>query len=75
MTRITNTQYFEHQATRTVFECPEMVAPYTVLLRGAQAEVGRDIGKAIKVGTQWIGNQWTNFWRTLVDLTQPPAAA
>ena len=74
MTFITNTQFLEDQATRTVFESPKSPVPYPGLLYQAQGEVGRDIGKAIKTGMQWAGNQGANFRRMFADATRPPAA-
>ena len=75
MTRTTNTQYLEDQATRTVFESPKIPVPYPSLLHQAQGEVGRNMGRATMSGVRWIGGQWTNFWRALADTAQPPASA
>ena len=48
---------------------------HTVQINQAQGEVGQDMAKAIKTGTKWIGDQWTNFRRLAVDTTLPPTAA
>ena len=74
MTRTTEAQILADQATRTIFESP-VGAQYRDLLRQAQGEVGRDMGKAIKTGMQWVGDQGAKVWQALADVTQPPTAA
>jgi hypothetical protein len=75
MTHTTDTRIDASQAAETEVHLNMMPVHHTVLLRQAQGEVGRDIAKAIKTGTQWINDRQAKFRQALVDGTQPPTTA
>ena len=75
MTRISDRHYQEDNSNATVGDPTLSTADHAALLREAQCEVGREMGKAIMASARWVGHQGTKFLHAIADLTRPPTAA
>ena len=74
MTRISERHYQEDNSNAIVGDPNLYLADHYALFNQAQAAVGQEIGRAIMAGARWIGDQGTNVWQALADVTRPPAA-
>jgi len=63
MIHTTATRHTKDYPTKAVSYLDTNPVHYALLIHKAQSEVGRDIGKEIKTGTQWISTQIAKFWR------------
>ena len=75
MTRPTNAQYRKNFVAATVSDPNMMPIPAAEVVRQAQRDCARDLGRAIASGARWVGSQWTHYRRLAVDMTRSQTAA